>query len=84
MCRLAVRGAASTDLLLRVVGVVAVRGLLLQRVAAVATGEEMVIELDVPGLAGHLADAAIEKIRTFVDVVSVEASRGGPNAVADG
>lgn len=78
MCRLVIRGAASADLLLRVLDVVAQRGFMPERMAAIVTDGEMRIELEMPGLAGHLADTAVAKIRTLVGIASVEPGFSAP------
>jgi acetolactate synthase regulatory subunit len=82
MLRLTIRGQSSTDMLLRVVNVLAQRGLVPHALRASARGEAMVIRMRVALHPGPMVAAMVEKLRVIIGVASVVAEEVSPERVA--
>ncbi|WP_420141476.1 hypothetical protein [Sphingomonas sp.] len=77
MLRLTVRGPSSTDMLVRVVNLLAQRGLVPHALRASARGETMVIRMRVALDPGPMVAAMIEKLRAIIGVTSVATEEVG-------
>lgn len=71
--RLTVHGAASSQLLLRVVNLVAQRGYLPDLLRAEVRGDVMVVRLHLAAHSDMATDAMIERLRSLVEVTAVVA-----------
>jgi acetolactate synthase regulatory subunit len=78
MLRLTIRGQSSTDMLLRVVNLLAQRGLVPHALRASARGEAMVIRMRVALHSGPMVAAMVEKLRAIIGVASVVAEEVKP------